>query len=123
MTTTISGKPRRPIPADLFLDITTSDIDSMDWADGVLTIVFADDLTDGDIIDARLRLAAMDDTEGGLLGQMVQARADNTAYMGLGFIGPDEVQAQMTVVCLQINALSDYLLGERGLADLTPPGP
>lgn len=123
MTTTITSKPHRDIPADLFLDITTSGIDSMDWVDGELVIVFTDDLTAGQIIDVRLRMGTVDDTEGVLLGELVQARADNTAYLNLGFIGPDEVQLQMSTVCAQINKLCDLLLGERNLADLEPPTP
>lgn len=121
MTTTLTIAPKRPVTEDLFLDITTSAINSMNWLDGDLSVEFADDLTDSQKVDCMLRMGSTDDDQASLFVLGIIGIVENQAYTG----DPDNWAAnqiaQTNRMADQINALFRLFMGD--LADLTPPGP
>lgn len=124
MSTTITFKPRRDIFEDSFTDMTSSAIDSMSWENGELTIVFVDDLTDGQIIDIKFRIGSKDDEEGVRYANGRIAMDANQTYTETGFADEANTIPQVMALTTQVNDIWHLLMGP--LADLaipTPPAP
>lgn len=121
MTTTINWIPRRDnIDSDSFSDITTSVVTSLNWeTDGSATIVFADDLTDSEVINVKFRMGSKDDAEGTLFGLGLYAIIANLEYTGTGYTDAVNTIPQVMALSDQLNNLWRLVMGP--LADLTPP--
>jgi hypothetical protein len=118
MTTVVTWVPGRAVTDDLFTGSTSSAILDMSWADGALTVLFEDDLTDTQVIECKLLMQARNSDEVTDLANMFTSRIANRAYIDLAAPTEAELYAQVLALTQQASTVMSLVMGD--LADLEP---
>lgn len=118
MTTAVTWAPGRAVTDDLFVGSTSSAILDMSWADGSLTVLFEDDLTDTQVIECKMLMQARDPDEVSTFATMYASRIDNRTYLDIVSPTETDLYDQVRRLTEQAVAALPLLMGD--LADLEP---
>jgi hypothetical protein len=110
----ITAKPARTIDLDSFMDLTPVVVSSIDWvADGILSVVFATDLTPALVLAVQQRIESRNANEETLRNQAITAMQGNRDFLNIvGTPTNAQVLAQVKALSRQNNGVIRMLLGQ-----------